>query len=73
MSNPYKRLLGLLPSNRQDVGTVLAVHDDGVTVGLISGAQVRVRGGGAIGDAVFIQGGAVIGPAPTLSGTDQEV
>lgn len=73
MSNPFKRLIKLLPGTGQDVGEVIAIHDDGVTIELLTGAQARVRGVAAIGDNVFIQSGAVIGPAPSLTGTDIEV
>jgi len=30
--NTYQRLLGLIPSQRTDVGEVVAVHGDGCTV-----------------------------------------
>lgn len=73
MSNLYKRLYGLLPTTAQDVGEIIATHPDGVTVALASGAQIRVRGEGAIGERVFVQSGAVLGPAPALSGVDQEI
>lgn len=73
MSNPFKRLLGLIPSNRQDVGEIVDTHADGVTVELSTGGLVRVMGEGTIGDRVFIQGGAVIGPAPALTGADIEI
>lgn len=73
MSNPYKRLLGLLPNPAQDVGQIIATHTDGVTVQLINGGTARVKGTGEVGTRVFIAGSTIIGPAPDLSGVDQEV
>lgn len=73
MSNIYKRLLGVLPSEPRDKGQVVAVHSDGVTVELVTGAQVRVRGEAEVGDHVFIRGRLIEGPAPALGGVDQSV
>lgn len=66
MSNPYKRLLGLLPRNALDVGTVTAVQADGVLVELVSGAVVQARGEAAIGSRVYVRGRVIEGPAPVL-------
>lgn len=71
MSNIYKRLLGILPSEPRDKGEVVAVNPDGVTVELVTGARVRVRGAAQVGDHVFIRGRQIEGPAPALSGIDQ--
>ena len=73
MSNLYKRLLGILPNEPRDKGEVVAVHPDGATVELVTGARVRVRGEAQIGDHVFIRGSQIEGPAPALSGIDQTV
>lgn len=73
MTNPYKRLLRLVPGQSIDTGEILDVHDDGVTVQLLTGALVRARGTGTIGDHVYLQDGAVAGPAPDLQGVEQEV
>lgn len=73
MSNIYKRLLGILPSEPRDKGEVIAVNPDGVTVELVTGARVRVRGSAQVGDHVFIRGRQIEGPAPALSGVDQTV
>jgi hypothetical protein len=71
--NFYRRWLGLIPQQPLDAGEVIAVHDDGVTVQLPTGVQVRVRGEAEIGEHVYIRAGAVEGPAPALEGIDQDV
>jgi hypothetical protein len=73
MSNPYKRLLALIPGQPIDTGEVVAVHDDGVTVELLTGAHVHARGVAAVGDHVYLRGGAIDGPAPNLPGVDIEI
>lgn len=73
MSNIYKRLLGILPSEPRDKGEVIATTPDGAIVELVTGARVRVRGAANVGDHVFIRGRQIEGPAPALSGVDQEV
>ena len=73
MSNLYKRLLEIMPSEPIDKGVVVEIHSDGVTVELMSGALVRVRGEAVMGAHVFVRGGRIEGPAPELSGTDQFV
>ena len=71
MSNLYRRLIGVLPSEPRDKGRVIAVHADGVTVELMTGARVRVRGDAQVGDHVYIRGRVIEGPAPELNGVDQ--
>lgn len=71
--NPYKRLTQLIAGPPLDVGEVLSVEGDGVIVQLASGAQIRVRGAGTVGTWVYVRGGAVEGPSPSLSGVEIEV
>jgi UDP-3-O-[3-hydroxymyristoyl] glucosamine N-acyltransferase len=73
MSNPYRRLIALIPGQPEDAGEVIATDAAGCTVQLPTGALVRVRGSATIGDHVYIRAGAIIGPAPALTGGDQEV
>lgn len=71
MSNIYKQILEILPSESRDKGQVVSVESDGAIVELMTGARVRVRGNASVGDHVWIKGGAIEGPAPALSGVDQ--
>lgn len=71
--NPYKRLLRLIPGQPLDAGQVTAVTTDGVVVQLVDGATIRARGEAAVGDHVYVRGGAIDGPAPALTGVDQEI
>lgn len=73
MSNLYKRLLAVLPSEPRDKGEVVATTPDGAIVELVTGARVRVRGAASVGDHVFIRGRQIEGPAPALSGVDQTI
>lgn len=73
MSNLYKRLLAVLPSEPRDKGEVVATTPDGAIVELVTGARVRVRGAANVGDHVFIRGRQIEGPAPALSGVDQTI
>jgi hypothetical protein len=71
--NLHKRWLGLIPQQPLDAGEVIATHPDGVTVELPTGVQIRVRGEATIGAHVYIRGGTIEGPAPALTGIDQDV
>lgn len=71
--NPYKRLLGILAGAPLDVGEVVGVSTDGVTVQLVGGGLVHARGEAAVGEHVYVRGGVIEGPAPALTGIDQEV
>jgi len=73
MSNLYKRLLAVLPSEPRDKGEVIAITPDGAIVELVTGARVRVRGAASVGDHVFIRGRQIEGPAPALGGVDQTI
>ena len=71
--NPYRRLLGLLPSNPLQVGDVVAVGSGTATIEMPGGGQVTVRGTAAFGDRVFFRDGVIEGPAPTLTFVTVEV
>lgn len=67
--NLFKRLTELLPSEPLWVADVSMLHGDGtVTVTLMGGGQLRVRDplGSAEGARVYVQAGAITGPAPDL-------
>lgn len=71
--NYHKRWLSLLPQQRLDAGQVVSVDTDGVIVQLPTNDLIRARGTASIGDEVFVRGGVIEGPAPALSGIDQQV
>jgi len=71
--NPFKRLLGLVARSPLDVGEVIGVGADGVTVQLVGGGIIHARGDATVGAHVYVRGGVVEGPAPALTGIDQEV
>ena len=71
--NIYNRLIGMLPSNRTDVGVTLQKYQDGVLVMLQTGGYLRALGQAEVGSRVFVRNGQVIGPAPELSGVDIDV
>ena len=71
--NIYNRLIGMLPSNRTDVGEVIQVYSDGVLVLLQTGGYLRVMGQATVGSKVFVKNGAVVGPAPSLAGVTVDI
>ncbi len=64
--NPYKRLRDLFPSPRLQVGTVVAVGTDAVTIELPDGARTRARGEATVGTRVYVRDGVIEGLAPDL-------
>lgn len=71
--NTDQRLSKLTPSEHTDVAEVIAVHADDCTVALHAGGLIRVRGKAQVGDAVYLRGRVIVGPAPNLPGTLIEV
>jgi hypothetical protein len=73
-TNPYRALLALLPDPPEDVGEVVAITGDGVTLETLSGATVTARGAGwSLGDLVYVKDGTVQGPAPVIATVEIEV
>lgn len=68
MSNPWKRFGKLLSPGAKTIVTVTTVNNDGTSlVTLRSGDQIRVQGDTVTqGNKAFIQGGRIIGQAPSL-------
>lgn len=64
--NPYKRLRDLFPAPRLQVGTVVAVGTDAVTIELPGGSLTRARGEATVGARVYIRDGVIEGLAPEL-------
>lgn len=73
MSNPYAKLLALLPSSPLQVGTVNATADGITTVQLPDGGTILARGTATIGQRVFVRAGAIEGEAPALPIVTAEV
>jgi hypothetical protein len=71
--NPFKKLIGMLPLGRVDVGQVTASDGGGVTIALQMGGIIHVRGTATVGSRVYVRNGAIDGPAPDLIGVDIEV
>lgn len=57
MANPWKTILGALPSSPVTEGTITAIHEDGVTVTTFRGGTMRCRNpvGAQVGDEVEVQ------------------
>ena len=69
-TNIYRRLLELLPDTPITTGQVLVAYDDGTAlVSTFGGGQMRVRNplDLAVDQYAYVQDGAVIGEAPTLT------
>jgi hypothetical protein len=67
-TNPFARLVRLLPSTPLRVGTVTAVNGTAVSVQEPGGTIVVVRGEATVGARVYFQGGVIDSPAPVLPG-----
>ena len=65
--NPYRRLLGLLPTYPLTVGEVISSSGGKVVVEQPGGGRLTARGSGAVGANVFVRDGVVEGAAPDLT------
>ncbi len=66
MSNPYRRLLALLPTMPRQVGEVISVSGSRVRVALVGGGGRTCQGDAQVGSMVYVEGDQVIGVAPNL-------
>lgn len=66
MRNIYRVFLDLLPARPLQVGTITAFNGDAATVQLPGGGLLIARGGGTVGDTVFVRDGVIEGDAPSL-------
>lgn len=73
MRNPYALLRELLPEAPLQVGTVSAMSNGVASITLPGGGVAQARGDAAVGDRLFFRGGAIEGPAPTLTLVEIEV
>lgn len=67
MLNPYKRLLGLLPTRPLQVGTVESISNGVARIQLPGGGFVPGRGEATVGQRVFVRDGQIEGEAPALT------
>ena len=66
MSNLYKAFLDLIPDPALQVGTVLEINSNIVTLTMPGGGLLKARGEATLGQTVFVRGGVIEGPAPSL-------
>lgn len=66
MSNPFKRLLSLLPTKPRQVGEVISVSGSRVSVDLVGGGVRTCQGDAEVGSMVYVEGDQIIGEAPSL-------
>lgn len=64
--NPYARLIGLIPKDRLQVGTIVSVGDGQAKIELLDGLAIVARGSGTVGDQVYVRSGLIEGSAPAL-------
>lgn len=73
LSNPFARFQALQPPKRRQVGEVIAVTGNVVTIELPGGAVLQAIGQAGVGDRVFVRDGLVEGQAPALTYITSEV
>lgn len=69
----YARLLALLPADRSQIARVVSTDGSSAIVELPGGNRMHVRGTAVVGVNVFVRGGAIEGPAPTLTVVSVEI
>jgi hypothetical protein len=73
-SSQWARYRRLAPGDPLRLGTITADNGDGtMAVGLVGGGVLRARGGGTIGQTVYVRNGAIDGVAPSLPSYDVEI
>lgn len=64
--NPFAELKSLLGPAPLQVGTVTDYSAGTATVQLPDGGSILARGEAGIGESVYVRGGLIEGPAPSL-------
>lgn len=59
MSNAFADLIAVLPQERRHVGQVIDIANGVATIELPGGGILRARGTAAVGNYVFVRGGAI--------------
>lgn len=65
-TNPYKRLLALMPARPLQVGTVLSYANGVAVIETPGGGRASARGSTSVGASVFFRDGQIEAPAPSL-------
>lgn len=66
-TNPYKRLVALLPARPLLIGTVLSYANGVAVIETPGGGRATARGTASVGASVFFRDGQIEGPAPSLT------
>jgi hypothetical protein len=66
MRNLYKAFLDLIPDPALQVGVVQSVANNIATLEMPGGGLLKARGDAQVGQTVFVRGGVIEGPAPSL-------
>ena len=72
MPNIYRQFLDLLPKRPLQIGEVAAVDAGVATITLPGGGVIQARGQATVGQRVFVRGGVIEGPAPSLTYVEGE-
>lgn len=67
MSNPLRDFLRLIPGDPLLVGDVSSIANELRTITLPDGSTVTAKGPFEVGQRVFVRGGLIEGPAPSLA------
>lgn len=65
-TNPYARLVALMPKRPLLVGTVESISDGVAVIEMPGGGKDTARGDATVGARVYFRDGLIEGPAPTL-------
>lgn len=66
LRSPIRRLQDLVASPPTEVGDIASFTDGIARVNLVGGGFVNARGVGTAGQRVYVRGGVIEGPAPSL-------
>jgi hypothetical protein len=64
--NLFRQFLDLIPDPALQVGTVASITSGIVSITMPGGGVLKARGEATVGQTVFVRGGVIEGPAPTL-------
>jgi hypothetical protein len=64
--NLFRQFLDLIPDPALQVGTVQSTSNGVATLEMPGGGLLKARGPATVGQTVFVRGGVIEGPAPSL-------